>query len=265
MYLFIVSIVLLVPFLGLFIYKSQGKKQIFHLDVVQFTYLFIFMPVMFIWAKAFLFYLLNNEVGSALSNRDAFIIDTTFSVVAFYLFSAVSIHSLTKTFRLRKQNDPDFDVFHLSEYFHLWWSHIFMYVGGLIAVSFLSTLNVFIPIEIVENKTHLFIAILLSVLVGMQVFFMIWSSDPKQEKRRFLRLMKLCLMATFIYHVMLYFLLDPRFSVRYVFFWFVLCASLSASVSGFSFVRSNKAQRLRLRMVHEGWGKNIQLFEKKKL
>lgn len=263
MYLFVLSIVLLVPFFGLLIYKQNGKKQVFRFDVVQFTYLFVFMPVMFIWAKAFLFYLLNNEVGSGLDPKEVFVIDTTFSLLSFYIFSAVAIHSLTKTFWLRKHHDPEFDIFHLSEYFHLWWSHLMIFVGAMIVVSFLSTLNVLIPIQIIENKRNLLIALLVSIIVGIQIFFIIWSSDPKQERRRFLRFMKLCLMSTFIYHVMLYFLFDPRFSIQHGVFWFILTTSLSATVSSFSLTKSSKAQKLQQKMVHKGWGENIQLFDKK--
>ncbi|MEO8581951.1 MAG: hypothetical protein ABI425_05260 [Patescibacteria group bacterium] len=261
MYLFIICFSLLVPLLALSIYQHNGKRQIFQLDFVQFMYLFVFMPVLFIWAKAFLFYLLNTEVSNSLSSRDIFTIDTTFSIVALYLFSATAIHTLTKTFWLRKQDDPDFDIFHLSEYFHLWWSHIFMDVGGMIAFCFLSTINAFIAFNLVESQFKLLFTMALGIVLGIFVFFMIWSQDPKQERKRFLRLMKVCLIIVSVYHVFLYLLIEPQFSMNYFLFWFIFSVVVSATISSFSFVYSKKARRLHERMLHQGWGDNIQIFK----
>jgi hypothetical protein len=263
MYLFIISLVLLIPLLGISLYKQQGKKQIFQLDVVQFIYLFVFMPFAFVWAKSFLFYILSNEVQTGLTARDNFVIDTTFSIVAFYLFSAVSIHSITKTLALHKKRDPDFDIFHMSEYFHLWWSHIFIFVGSMFALTFLSTLNVFFPMVLTDNKLHLYGIILMGVLMGVMSFFSIWMADPKQHRRKFLRMMKSCLMIFAIYHVLLYFLLEPKFSMAYAGYWLMLTAFFSATISGFSFVRSKKVRRLQMKFTPADWGNNIDLFHPK--
>lgn len=263
MYLFLISVVPLFLFLATLLYRQNGKRKIFQIDLVQFIYLFVFMPVVFVWAKSFLFYLLNHEVSSTITARDAFVIDTAFSIVSFYIFSAVSIHTITKTLALHKKNDPDLDLFHMSEYFHLWWSHIFIFVGAMIASSFISTINIFIPMTTTENKFNLYITLIVGILFGILTFFAIWMADPKQQRRQFLRMMKLCLMFFSLYHVVLYFLIEPKFSVAYSAYWFMLVAFVSATISGFSFVRSRRAQRLHRHFTPTDWGKNIDLFSPK--
>lgn len=263
MYLFVLSIFALVPLLSVVLYQHNGKKQIFQLDVVQFIYLYVFMPIIFVLAKSILFYVLKNDLNNGLSQQQIFIIDTIFSIVGLYIVSAFSIHTLTKTFWLRKNRDPDFDIFHLSEYFHLWWSHIAMFLGFMLGLSFLSTINVWIPLELHSSVFTFYLSLFAGVIVGILGFMGMWWSDPKQERRRFLRLMKLCLMVFSIYHGVLYFLMEPKFSIQYVLFWTITTAFVSGTISGVSFVRSSKAKRFHQKMLHSGWGNNIQVFAEK--
>ena len=134
------ALLLLVPLLtgifGMLIYRFQdGKKQLFKLDLVQFIYLFVMSPALFVWLKTFLFYLLRNELDLSLTINDVFVIDTVYSIGGFYLFGAISMHTLTKTFWLRRHHDPEFDIYHLSEYFHLWWTHLAMTTGVRITAT----------------------------------------------------------------------------------------------------------------------------------
>ena len=95
---------------GMLLYRFQnGSKEIFRLDFVQFIYLFIMTPTLFVWLKTFLFYLLRNELEYSLSINELFVIDTIFTVIAVFVISAVAIHSLTKTFWIKRHHNPKFD------------------------------------------------------------------------------------------------------------------------------------------------------------
>lgn len=259
MYLFFFSFIVILPIVASLLYKHQGKRQILHFDSVQFVYLFIFLPILYVWIKSFLFYILLNEVSVSLSKSTVFIIDTIFSILAFYLFAVSSIHSLTKTFRLQKHYDPEIDVFHLSEYFHLWWTHITVNLGIMVIASFLSTVNIFIPMGLQENRLSLLLCTSLGGVLGIGMFFLIWIQDPLQEKRRFLRLMKIILMLFFVYHVIVYFWFAPKFSLNFLIYWFIFFLFLSSSIAIFILPKNKVAQKMRQKLLSPDWGNNIQI------
>lgn len=265
MKLLLLGIPFFTTLLGMFVYKLQGKKyEIFRLDIVQFVYLFIIAPTLYVWMKSFLFYILRNELEIALSVTEIFIIDTVFSVLAFITVSAIAIHSLTKTFWLKRHHDPEFDLYHLSEYFHLWWSHIVIWGGGIVLATFLSFANVFVPFAIESYQKWQFYGVLVLGLVsGIFLFLGIWISDAKQGN--YMRLMKLILALALCIHVIIYFILDPKFTMNYITYWFVFAMLISSTVSASTFERYEKTSKLREFFLHVGWGDNkgVDIFWKK--
>jgi len=264
MKLLLLSIPFLVAIFSFVIYTFQDGKgrEIFRLDLVQFMYLFVLTPTLYVWMKSFLFYLLRSELAFRLDMTGLFVIDTIFSVLAFFTFAALAMHSLTKTFWLKRTHDPEFDVYHLSEYFHLHWTHIVIWSGLIALVSFISFVNIFIPFP-AEHVGYIFYTILgLGSLSGFSVFMAIWGSDPGQGN--FMNFMKLLLIIVFVFHVILYFVFDPPFRMAHSAYWFALFLFLSASVASFFFDKSAHAQKVRRLWLHVGWGDNIQLFPLKK-
>ena len=250
-----------IPIFTNLIYKYNGKREILNIDFVQFLYGFVLSPIAFIFGKSFLFYMLKNELNFSLSINQIFVIDSIFSIFAFYFFCAVAIHSITKSFWLKRSQDPLYDIFHLSEYFHLWLTHLIMFGGGLILISIFSTVNLFFPIPLILDKKYLYATLLVGILLGISWFFGVWNSDPKQERKKFKQLMKLEFAAVFVYHVFLYFLFDPKFSFEYAGFWFVLAAVTALVLSAMLFRRSKKAQSFQKKLLHHDWGNNIQIFK----
>ncbi len=221
----LLSILFLAPLFSILLYNQQGKRQLVNLDLVQFIYLFVVSPILFIWVKNFLFYIFRGEVGASLSVNQLFIIDTTLSVIAFYTFSAIAIHTLTKTFRLQKDHNPLFDWFELSEYFHLWWSHLIIWIGVMSLLTFVSLVNVLVPINISPDAFTTHWAVLIGMFIGAVLYFgMIVRTylDSESLQANYLRIMKLCFAAFFILHVLLYFIFDPKFNATFAAYWTVV-------------------------------------------
>lgn len=245
---------------GLLIYRYNGGKQIFRLDFVQFMYLAVFSPLLFVWAKSFLFFVLRSELSFNLSINELFIIDTIFSVLCFFTFSSVAIHSLTKTFWLKRRSNPKFDLYYLSEYFHLWWSHIVMFLGGMILIVFISMANLYAPFVGIYSKTQLYSTIAAGLFMGLISFYIIWNSDPGQGG--FMRIMKMASGLFFSLHVVLYFIFEPSFKQEYAAFWLAMSMFLSLTMCSAVFEKSEKAESIRDWFLHAGWGDNINIFKK---
>ena len=261
------AILFLVPVIAsifaILIYRFQdGKRQIFSLDLVQFVYLFIVSPTMFVWAKSLIFYMLKSEIDLKLNITELFVIDTLFTLLSFFIFIAVTIHSLTKTFKIKRYRDPKFDLYHLSEYFHLWWSHIVIWSGAMAMATFISMINLFIPLDFESSKSVFYSVFTLGLFLGIIAFLSVWMSDPEQGN--FMRLMKILFGFFFLIHVVLYFLVDPSFSVNFGLYWVVSAMFFSAVVCSATFERYEKTNKFRKMMLHVGWGDNIKLFKSKK-
>jgi hypothetical protein len=132
-------------------------------------------PIIIIWVKTVIFYNLKNEIGLIIDTEDAFLIDTVVTSVSLYIYSFVVIHSLTKSFQIKKEKDPLFDVFNRSEYFHLWLSHIVTYSGILLIMLSLALLNLFSPITPLTNKIGLYTAIFIGAILGFLFYYAMWS------------------------------------------------------------------------------------------
>lgn len=263
---FLLLIPLFTSLFGLALYRFQDKKfEIFRIDLVQFVYLFLLAPTVYVWMKSFLFYILRNELDLRLSVTDLFVVDTTFSVLAFIVMAAIAMHSLTKTFWLKRHHDPEFDIYHLSEYFHLWWTHIVIWGGAMLLSTFVSISNVLIPFQVVaSNKSQFYTLLFVALVSGILTFFAIWMSDAKQGN--FMRIMKLSLALFVSIHILMYFIFDPVFNMTNGGYWFVFSNLLSATICASFFERYEKTSRFRNLFVHIGWGDNkgIDLFANKK-
>jgi hypothetical protein len=260
----------LIPLLAtassMFIYQLNGKRELLRLDIVQFFYAFVLSPALFIWLKSFLYLLVKSELKIVLSQTEMFIIDTAFSVVFLYIFAFIVMHSLTKSFNLKKQRDPLYDIFHHSEYFHLWLTHLVMHLGGLLLLNILALINLAFPMDIEISRKYLLPIVGSGIIGGILFFLGMWLSDPKQESANYMRVMKLAAGILFLMNVTSYFVFDIPFSPQYSFYWwnsFVLAAFVSLSLFAY---KSERAQTLFERTAnwfkHRGWEFRIQVFEK---
>ncbi|PIR61877.1 MAG: hypothetical protein COY81_01125 [Candidatus Pacebacteria bacterium CG_4_10_14_0_8_um_filter_43_12] len=249
------------------VYRLNGKREFLKLDLVQFFYAFILSPVLFIWLKTFLYFLLRVEVTVSLSSGQLFLFDTIFSTLFLYIFAFVVIHSLTKSFNLKRTVDPLYNLFEDSEFFHLWLTHLMMYLGGMVLTSVLALLNIWFPLEISLTTTGFYFLFGSGFLCGFVVFLLAWLSDPKQEEANFMRLMKLAFGFFFLIHVVLYFVFNPPFSAAYGLYWWSLNIFTALVICSLFSYKSERAtsffEQISLYFKHSKWGENIQLFKQK--
>lgn len=235
-------------------YKHVGKRDFMRFDIVQFLYAFVFIPIVFLWMKAFILYVAQNEVGGTISNTQIFIIDSAFSVIFLYFSSFVAIHSLTKTFEIKAKRDPLYDILEHAEKFHLWISHTFIYYLAMIIFVMLALMNLAIPIEVNMSKNAFFLFLVLGYFAGVLGYSSVALSNFTEKS--FMRLMKLGFGVGFSILVISYFAFDPRFTPSYIMYWLVLSIFSSLVVSGFIIERSENLTGFMNRFHHkhhEGW------------
>lgn len=250
---------------GFVLYRHNGKKELFSLDVIQFFYTFLLAPLFFVWAKSFLYFLLRSELGLSLSPGQIFTIDTAFTLVLLYIYAFIVMHSVTKTFRLKTEQDPLYDVFNHSEYIHLWLSHISIAIGGMMIFCIMGIFNVFFPLEWLLATPLFYLLCAGGVLTGSVAFLGLMLTDPKQEGRRYMRLMKLAIGLFFLFQVSVYFAIDPDFNSKYGMFWFNFFAFTTMLIWAFFTYKSSRIRSwfekiTRANTDTEQWGINPQLF-----
>lgn len=265
-------ILYVIPFLtvvsALLVYRLNGKKEFLKLDLVQFFYAFVLSPILFVWVKSFLYYLMQSEVEVQLTQNQMFFYDTVFSVFFLFIFGFVVIHSLTKSFNLKLHEDPLHDLFHHSEYFHLWLTHLMVFGGVLSFFTAMALFNIWVPFEAVLSKAQFYSLLVFGGATGLLAFLGIWMSDPKQQSANFMRLMKLLFGVLFIVHVLAYFFTYPDFSGKYGMYWWSFTAFTSLVVCSLFAYKSEKAQTLfewiSDKLRHHKNEINIQLFDSKR-
>jgi hypothetical protein len=263
-FLFFILLIFLLA-LSIFVYRFNGKKELIKFDIVQFIYSFVLAPIGFVWFKTFLYSLLQTELRQGFSSRSIFIIDTAFSVYFMYIFAFVVIHSLTKSFQIKTVEDPLYDIFHHSEYFHLWLTHIVFFGGSMLMLTFFAIVNIYFPLDFSANKSLFYVLVFSGFLAGVLFFISLWMADPKQEGAHFLRLMKLLAGLIFVILVGMYFTFSPPFSAQYLFFWwnlFGFAGVTSCSAFAYKSVRAHSLfTRLVTKITKNSSITNIQLFK----
>jgi hypothetical protein len=256
--LFVVPIMTMISALGM--YRLNGRRELFKFDLVQFIYAFIMSPLLFIWLKTVLFLLLRTDLNLRLSINQLFFADTVMSVLFMYVYAFIVIHSLTASFKLKLNKDPISDIFMMSEYFHLWISHIAIYLGTMILTTTLALSNLMYPLPIELTRPQWYLLLTVAFASGGASFATVWLADPNQG--HFLRLMKIALAFFSIILLAAYFVWDPPFQAPYVVYWFMLTSFFSSVFFALLANRSPRTRGLLDRLKHKnGWGKNIKLFK----
>ena len=247
--LFLIPVLAMASALG--IYPKNGKREFLKFDVVQFFYAFILSPVLFIWIKSFLFFILRQELGLNLSLTGIFIWDTVFSVSFLFVYAFIVIHSLTKSFENKRYIDPLYDVFKHSETMHLWVSHTAIYFGAMALVSLLSIANIFFPVPWELNQLQFYSVLVFGFSIGGIGFSAIWLSVFESK---FLRVNKLLFGFFFLLHVIIYFWFDPTFKSTHMLYWMFFSAFTSLVLLSLFFERSERAVSLVEKLSNKlGW------------
>lgn len=227
---------------GALIYRQMGKKELMKIDLVQFTYAFIISPMIIVWIKTVVF--LNLTEASGISDPETkFIIDTVITILSLFVYAFLVIHSLTKTFALKKDKDPLFDIFEHAEYFHLWLSHLIVYSGVLFFAFALGVANSFFPLPLLNRGIGLVVGIFLGVLLGF-IFYYAMVTYKVEKPEKFDKIMNLQI---YIYTFLLtssYIVFGPKYAPEYSVYW--ASAAFYLSSVGFSQILKRARRRQKL-------------------
>ncbi len=257
--LFLISLLLILVG-GLILYRFTGKKRLLKFDLVQFVYAFIIAPLVFVWLKTFVFYLMQGETR-VLSQAVVFAIDTAVSLLGLYIYSFVIIHFLTKNFEIKRYRDPVYDIFQLSEVIHLWISHLGIYFGALLAVTLLAVFNLYFPIEASLSRIWLVGLMMVGTMLGAILYVAVWLSNF--TKGKFMKINKIMFAAHFFVLLVSYFLFEVRFSAEYLIYWVFFCAYFSTNFFSIFLGRSKKLMTMTEKWHHkyqDGWSGLQQRF-----
>lgn len=227
----LIFIPLLALIAGLTLYKHNGKREILRLDMVQFFYAFILLPVLYVWFKGFLFFVLESQLSVMVSQTGILVWDTAYSLLFLFLYAFVVIHSLTKSFKLKKEKDPLYDLFEHAEYYHLWVSHLIIYVGVMILFSLLSAINLWIDLPWSISPLQFYISLGVAFLMAGLGYSAFLKTDLDSGGNSFVRLMNLFSAVFFVLHIGAYIIFDPVFAGPKTMFWYQL-----ALFSGLAFL-----------------------------
>ncbi len=263
-----ISFLFLIPLLAIGtsigIYQLNGKKEVLKLDLVQFFYAFVLAPILFVWTKSVLFFILNSEVTISLTDGEIFLFDTMYSTLFIYVFAFIVMHSLTKSINLKVGRDPFHDIFKHSEYFHLWISHVVAFLGIAVLVSILGLVNSIFPLELALSHYFVYGFSVSGFLSGLGIFLGIWLSDPKQERADFMRLMKIMYGVFLILHIIFYFVFSPGFDTSHAIYWSSSSLFAAFVICSFFAYKSETAQtvfeKISNKLKHNSWDTRVQLF-----
>ena len=204
-----------------------------------------------------------------LSAGELFTIDTAFTLFLFYIYAFIVMHSVTKSFRLNTEKDPLYDLFYHSEYIHLWLSHIVIALGAMVLLLILALINLFFPLATTMGKLTFYVICAAGVVLGSVAFIGLLLTDPRQTGRRYMRLMKLAIGASFSVLAITYFLSGPQFTGPYSLYWVIFFVFSTMLIWSFFSYRSSKVQAFFNTVVNASkdtpwWGKNSQLFKMSK-
>lgn len=266
---FIFFLVLIVVLAGaVFSYPFHGKAEVIKFDFLQFVYVFVITPIVFVFLKSFLRQMLVTDLHQLIGERGAFMLDTLFSVYFMFLFAFIVIHGLTKSAHLKKMQDPKADLYLYIEYFHLWLSHLVGYVMGMTTVFLFGVLNLLFPLEIDLPRQVMFFVPGTGLVGGIAFYVSLLFADPRQVEVNFFRQMKIIGGVFFLVMVSLYAVAVPRFSGEYLLFWWSLFAFIGLVITSGFVYKSRRVNTWFGSLLRKVSGprqkKNIQLFAEKR-
>jgi len=238
------------------LYRQTGKRELLKFDIVQLLYAFVIAPLMFVWLKSFLYYILTAESALAPSPANLFLIDTTFSMVFLFIYAFIVIHWVTKSFEVKRYKDPLYDILTHSETLHLWVSHTFMFWGITVLAFMLALANVFFPLDVHASRPQFFLILLLGYLSGWLGYAGVWLANFTESK--FLQVMKFCFALYFTALSATFLISGISFSPTYGVFWFLFMTGLGLTSGSLLLEKSARVVRFVNKFTHkhkDGWQK----------
>lgn len=251
---------------GLYLYRHTGKRELLKFDLVQFIYAFILAPISYLWMKSFLFVFLVRELNLTLTITDIFIADAAYTVIFLYFYAFLVIHSLTKSFELKRSSDPLHDIFKHSEFFHLLTSHVVLYVGAAVLLFIPAVINVFFQFNIAYNQAFFYLVLVAGAFTGLTVHVWIINTDDEFDVLypRFEKFIEFVYASFFILLLVVYFLFRPDYSMEYFMYWFMFMFFGGFVVASLTLERSERLVRVLKKFHYKAPRLTDPLVKKKK-
>jgi len=112
-----------------------------------------------------------------------------------------------------------------------------MSLGGMILLTLLSLINLYIPIQISMSSTAFWMSIFGGVILGIIAYSGYWLSLFSET---FLKIIKLLIGLFWLIHMIAYIIGSPSFSSPYVVYWVIFTAYTTQLVVSFFFEKSEK-------------------------
>jgi hypothetical protein len=215
---------------GMGLYRHDGRREILRFDLVHFFYAFVLLPVIYVWFKSFLFYFLEAQHAQTISPSAFLFWDSVYSIIFLFLYAFMVIHSLTKSFRLRQEKDPLYDLFEHSEYYHLWVTHTIIVIAAMVISLLLAALNAWLDLPWLITLWQFYGILMAGLFTAGLIFKVFLISDFGDW--RFVKLMKLVSGIFLILHVVIYAIFEPSFSGEKSMFWFQFSIFFGLSMVG---------------------------------
>jgi hypothetical protein len=208
---------------SLILYRQVGRKEILKFDLVQFVYGFVVAPVLYLWLKSMIFVYLTRHITFQISVTEIFFIDSFFSLLFLFIYAFIIIHTLTKSFEVKRKKSEFYDILEHAEYYHLLVTHLVVWGGVLLIFMFGAILNLFLPFTSSANSHLMLYMIPISILTGVCSYIVMVSKSSLGAKQPYyLKLIKLIIGVIFILLSLLYFIYDVSFDTSYILYWFML-------------------------------------------
>ena len=151
------------------------------------------------------------------------------------------MHSLTKSFAVKKNKDPLFDVFEHAEYFHKSLTHLATYSGMLLLIFVFGCLNIFFPLLVTKSFGDLYIGIFAGMLLAL-IFYIFNRISKDENRKRFDRIMNLEIYFYTFTLVVVYTIFRPKYASEYAMYWSTTSFFISSAVS--SQILNSRRRRL---------------------
>lgn len=253
----LVFLIILISGLTLIIlYRFVDRKKFMGFDMVGFIYAFFFSPLIYFCLRYMFFVMIDSN---AFRTKQFYLLDMLLNLILLFAYAGIILHLLTKEVALRRIKSSKDDILRYLERIHLVFSHLLLYLGGLLAVVFLGGMNLYY--HLVLDNVSFVIILICSCLAAISLGVAVWLSNF--TKIKFLIMIELVSAISLLAYFAFYLINRPSFTGSFLIFWAIF-AFLAVFLSFLSLLTAFPYLGNFFNFLHhkKNWKyNNFQLFE----
>lgn len=209
----LVFLIILISGLTLIIlYRFVDRKKFVGFDMVGFIYAFFFSPLIYFCLRYMFFAMIDSET---FRTKQFYLLDVLLNLILLFAYTGIVLHLLTKEVALRRIESSKEDILNYLERIHLIFSHLLLYLGGLLAAVFLGGMNLYYPL--VLDDISFVIILICSFLAAIGLGIGVWLSNF--TKTKFLIMIELVSTISLLAYFVFYLTNRPSFTGSFLIFW----------------------------------------------